>query len=116
MTAEARVIGSLAVYFEFERKETSPGTADLSGTWTSDDGFSYVIEQFGDQAVLTEFGLGGMATGFAAGPVDGSLYTFDFQAADGGFGTGSLELDGDTLTGSFDNAVTGISIPVALHR
>lgn len=96
--------------------ETAPGTADFSGTWTSDDGFSYVIEQFGDQAVLTEFGLGGMATGFAAGPIDGSLYTFDFQAADGGFGTGSMELDGDTLTGSFDNAVTGISIPVVLHR
>ena len=77
--------------------ETAPGPADFSGTWTSDDGFSYVIEQFGDQAVLTEFGFGGMATGFAGGPVDGSLYTFDFQAADGSFGTGSLELDGDTL-------------------
>ena len=66
--------------------------------------------------MLTEFGFGGMATGVGAGSVDGSLYTFDFQAADGSFGTGSLELDGDTLTGSFDNAVTGLSIPVVLRR
>ena len=96
--------------------ETTPGLADISGTWLSDAGFTYVIEQFGTQAVLTEVGFGGMTTGVGIGFVDGPLYTFEFQAADGSFGTGSLELAGDTLSGSFDNAVTGISTPVTLHR
>ncbi len=27
--------------------ETAPGTADLGGTWFGDNGFTYVIEQFG---------------------------------------------------------------------
>ncbi len=96
--------------------ETAAGTADLSGTWLGDNGFTYVIEQFGDEAVITEIGFGGMTTMVGGGIVDGSLFTFDFQAVDGSFGTGSLELDGDTLTGSFDNAVSGLSVPAVLRR
>jgi hypothetical protein len=96
--------------------EGAPGLIDISGTWISDDGFTYVIEQFGNQAVLTELGFGGMATGFASGTVDGTSYTFDFQAADGSFGTGSLDLADDTLSGSFDNAVTGLSTAATLRR
>jgi hypothetical protein len=34
---------------------------------------------------------------------------------DGSFGTGSLELAGDRPSGSFDNAVTGISTLVVLR-
>ena len=66
--------------------------------------------------MLTEIGFGGMTTGVGSGVVDGSRFTFDFQAADGSFGTGSLQLDGDTLTGSFDNAVSGLSTPAVLRR
>jgi Protein of unknown function (DUF2510) len=96
--------------------DTPPGTADLTGTWLGDKGFTYFIEQYGDQAVISEIGLGGMTTAVGSGFVDGPLFTFDFQAVDGSFGRGSLELDGDTLTGSFDNLVTGFSTPVVLHR
>jgi hypothetical protein len=96
--------------------ETAPGTADLSGTWQGDNGFTYVIEQFGDEAVISEIGFGGMITSVGGGVVDESLFTFDFQAIDGSFGTGSLQLDGDTLTGSFDNAVSGLSTPAVLRR
>lgn len=88
---------------------------DLSGTWTGDDGFTYVIEQFGDQATITET-LDGMTYGVGSGSVSGPLFTFTFNAINGSFGTGSLELDGDMLTGSFDNFVTGLSLPAALRR
>jgi hypothetical protein len=96
--------------------DTTPGTADLTGTWLGDKGFTYFIEQYGDQAVISEIGSGGMRTAVGSGFVDGPLFTFDFQAVDGSFGRGSLELDSDTLTGSFDNLVTGFSTPVVLHR
>jgi hypothetical protein len=96
--------------------ETAPGTVDLTGTWLGDNGFTYAIEQFGEQAVISEIGFGGMITGVGSGLVDGSVFGFDFQAADTTFGTGSLVLDGDTLTGSFDNAVTGLSTPLVLRR
>jgi hypothetical protein len=93
-----------------------PVTAiDISGTWTGDDGFTYVIEQFGDQATITET-LDGMTYGVGSGTVTGPLFTFSFNAINGSFGTGSLELDGDTLTGSFDNLVTAFSSPATLRR
>jgi hypothetical protein len=88
---------------------------DISGTWTGDDGFTYVIEQFGDQATITET-LDGMTYGVGSGTVTRQLFTFAFNAINGSFGTGSLELDGDTLTGSFDNLVTGLSSPATLRR
>lgn len=96
--------------------ETSPGTADLSGSWRGDNGFTYLIEQYGDEAVISELGFGGMITSVGGGIIDGSQYNFDFQAVDGSFGTGSLALAGDTLTGSFTNAVSGLTTPVVLHR
>ncbi len=65
--------------------------------------------------MISEVGFG-MTTSVGGGIVDGSLFTFDFQAIDGSFGTGSLRLDGDTLTGSFDNAVSGLSTPAVLRR
>jgi hypothetical protein len=89
--------------------------ADVSGTWIGDDGFTYFIQQFGDQVTITET-LGGMTYGVGSGTVTGPLVTFDFNGIDGSFGTGSLELDGDTLTGSFANFVTGLSSPAVLHR
>jgi hypothetical protein len=95
---------------------TAPGTADLSGSWHGDNGFTYVIEQYGDEAVISELGFGGMITSVGGGIVDGSLYTFDFEAVDGSSGTGSLALGGDTLTGSFTNAVSGLTTPAVLHR
>jgi hypothetical protein len=98
-----------------ETGDAAPSPIDISGTWISDDGFTYVIEQFGNQAVLTEL-VGGMATGVGSGTVDGTAYTFDFEAADGSFGTGSLDLADDILSGSLHNAVTGISSAATLRR
>jgi hypothetical protein len=89
--------------------------ADLSGTWTGDDGFTYLIEQFGNQATITET-LAGMTYGVGSGTVTGPLFTFAFNAVNGSFGTGSLELAGETLTGSFDNLTTGFSSPAVLRR
>ena len=66
--------------------------------------------------MISELGFGGMITSVGGGIVDGSQYNFDFQAVDGSFGTGSLALAGDTLTGSFTNAVSGLTTPVVLHR
>jgi hypothetical protein len=57
-----------------------------------------------------------MTYGVGSGAVTGPLFTFAFNAADGSFGTGSLGLDGDTLTGSFDNLVTALSTPAVLRR
>jgi hypothetical protein len=95
---------------------TAPGTADLTGTWVGDNGFTYVIEQYGDQAVISEVAFDGMKTAVGSGTVEGSDFTFDFQAFDGSVGTGSLERDGNTLTGSFDNILTGLSTPLVLTR
>lgn len=92
------------------------GSADLSGTWTGDDGFLYEIEQFDDQAVITELSLDGLALAVGTGTVDGTTFGFTFEALDGSFGTATLELDGDTLSGTFTNDVTGISVPAVLRR
>jgi hypothetical protein len=57
-----------------------------------------------------------MTYGVGSGTVTGPLFTFAFNAIDGSFGSGSLELDGGTLTGSFNNLVTGFSSPAVLRR
>lgn len=93
-----------------------PPRVDLSGTWTGDNGFTYVIEQYGDQAVMTEVGFDGMTTAVASGNVDESRFDFDFQSIDGSLGTGLLDLDGNTLRGVFENATLGISTPAVLRR
>jgi hypothetical protein len=102
-----------------EASGTSPpvGVADLGGTWRGDNGFDYVIEQFGDQAVISELTPDGLITAVGMGPVEGSLFVFDFEAADGSTGVGQLELDGDdTLSGVFENFASGFSVPATLRR
>jgi hypothetical protein len=111
---QARELESQAA--EAETGATAPGTVDVSGTWIGDNGFTYAIEQFDDQAVIIETAFDGMITAVGSGIVGGPRFNFDFQAVDGSFGTGSLTLDGDTLSGTFDNGVTGLSTPAVLHR
>jgi hypothetical protein len=93
-----------------------PNAADLAGTWTSEAGFTYVIEQWGAEAVITEIGPGNLTSAVGMGTIDGNAFSFDFQAADGSFGVGELTIDGDTLTGGFFNSTIGLSVPVVLHQ
>jgi hypothetical protein len=90
--------------------------ADITGTWLGDNGLTYVIQQFGNQATFSEIGFGGMTTATGSGFVEDSAYTFDFASFDSSGGTGRLRLDGDTMTGSFTNLFTGITTPLTLRR
>jgi hypothetical protein len=90
--------------------------ADITGTWLGDNGLTYVIQQFGNQATFSEIGFGGMTTATGSGFVEDSAYTFDFASFDSSGGTGRLRIDGDTMTGSFTNLFTGITTPLTLRR
>ena len=108
---------------QFENEAQAQGTGaiaadvvDITGAWLGDNGLTYVIQQFGNQATFSEIGFGGMTTATGSGLVDDSAYTFDFASFDGSGGTGRLRLDGDTMSGSFSNLFTGITTPLALRR
>jgi hypothetical protein len=96
--------------------QTTPSLVDLNGTWTGDNGFTYVIEQFGNQAVISEIAPGGLTTAVGMGSMQDSTLTFDFEAVDGSAGTGTLQLDGGTLRGVFANVFTGLVTTVELRR
>src|SRR5262245_58651255 len=91
-------------------------TANITGTWLGDNGWTYIFQQFGDQATFSEIGFGGMTTATGSGLVEDSVYSFDFASFDGSGGTGHLRLDGDTMTGSFTNLFSGITTPLTLRR
>jgi hypothetical protein len=92
------------------------GAADIGGTWLGDNGLTYVIEQFGDEATFSEIGFAGMITATGSGFVDDSVFEFDFASFDGSGGEGQLRVDGDTMSGSFTNLFTGITTPLTLWR
>lgn len=89
----------------------------ISGTWSSPDGFSYEIEQFGGNAVIAEECSCGGITAYGEGQFNGSVFEFDYQAYNGSTGEGQLTLSGaDTMTGAFHNDSNGVTVPVQLTR
>lgn len=90
---------------------------ELSGQWDGDNGFAYVIEQFGDQATITELTPDGLVSATGAGTIDGTTFTFEYTAADLSVGAGVLEqVDRDQLDGSFQNLATGATVPITMTR
>lgn len=92
-----------------------PATVNLSGQWQANNGLTYVITQYGSEAVIAEYTAYGItATGY--GTVDSRGFVdFQYQAVDGSVGTAYLELmEENHLVGQFAS-VTG-SWPVELWR
>lgn len=92
------------------------GVADFTGTWSATNGFTYVISQFGDAAVIQEQSLYG-TTAYGEGTIDESQASFNFTAFDGSFGTASLQLTGtNQIQASFFNATYGTSSTLFMTR
>lgn len=90
---------------------------NISGTWSSSDGFSYQIEQFGGNAVIAEECSCGGITAYGEGQFNGAVFAFDYAAYNGSTGEGQLTLsDSNTLTGAFHNDSSGGTVPVRLTR
>ena len=114
-------IGDQASQFEDDAREQGgddqvAAGSGVAGAWTGDNGFSYLIEQWGPEAVITEVSPEGLTTATGIGTFDGQVFLFDFQAADGSIGFGELTLSGDTLTGSFSNLAAGSTFSAVLRR
>ena len=88
---------------------------DLTGVWSASNGFTYAIEQVGDQATITEVAPDGTVTAAGVGLMDGASFDFDYTAADlsTGFGildlTGSGQLEGSSRTSTRASASTSRS-------
>lgn len=88
---------------------------DLSGRWTGANGFTYVIQQVGRQAVIQELS-GTLVTAVGEGSVYGQKVHFDAQAVNGVSTSVDLALDGpDVLRGTFTNAYFGTA-PATMTR
>lgn len=94
----------------------APAGIDLTGQWAGDNGLTYVIQQYGPQAVIQEMSYYGV-TATGNGTFDGTTAWFSFVAFDGSTGEAVLTLqDQRTLSGTFTNYVAGVTVPATLRR
>ncbi len=87
-------------------QETSVASVRIAGDWfVGSLPGSYVIEQVGTAATITEFDGFGNITAVGQGTLIGSSFTFDYVNAVGFSGFGELTLDptGNFLSGFFED-------------
>jgi hypothetical protein len=90
-----------------EGSGTTAGLVDLTGSWQGDNGFTYLIEQYGSEAVIEETSIYGV-TAVGRGEVDGTQFDFMYEAYDGSQGSGTLVLDASgVLSGTFNLSYGG---------
>lgn len=98
--------------------DTSADTdIDLTGNWSGANDFSYRIEQFGNEVVVSEIHPLYGTTGVGNGTFDGDTLSMNFVVADGSTGHAELRLDGpNRLEGTFENYGSGARITAVLTR
>jgi hypothetical protein len=115
-----RQIDDLEAQAQDESVPATPSDAVVAGTWQGDNGFTYVLQQFGTSVVLQERSEAYGITATGSGWVSGSTVTVEYQAANWTRGTAQLQVTSTgslptTLSGEFLNDTYG-SMPVTLTR
>ncbi|TDU91256.1 uncharacterized protein DUF2510 [Kribbella voronezhensis] len=92
-------------------------TVNLTGQWTpTQGGFSWQIEQYGNQVVVREVTPYGI-TAVAQGTLAGTVANLTYQAVDGSSGSNVLQLvDNRTLRGTVRSYATNAESTIELHR
>lgn len=95
--------------------QSSPEIVSIAGAWTGGSA-SYLIEQYGDVAVITEQSPYGI-TAYGVGRIAGTEFVFDYEVYDGSVGRGYLRLvDSSTLRGQFANHTYDATVEAQLNR
>lgn len=95
---------------------TDANVADFGGTWIGANGLTYVINQFGDAAVIEEQSPFGISA-YGEGTVFGDVAEFQYTAYDGSVGVAELALvSPDRLSGAFHSFTYGVSTPAEMTR
>ncbi|MBI5056724.1 MAG: hypothetical protein HZB61_08930 [Nitrospirae bacterium] len=92
--------------------------SNISGIWQAAGGISYTIQQSGNMIALQEMNVVYGVTAVGQGSLSGQSVNVAYNTIVGTTGRLILEIskDGRQLTGSYSDAVTGISGPVTLYR
>ena len=95
-----------------------PVVVNISGTWQSAVGLSYVIQQNGPQVEVQEMGAYGPTGGAGQGTLSGYTLDLQYRTSTGSVGRGLLQIapDGHQISGAFTDFSTGMSIPTVLYR
>jgi hypothetical protein len=93
------------------------GIADLSGTWQSNFGLSYIINQFGNAITIQEvhpvYGITAVGQGVISQGSINISYVNAFYAR----GTGMLQLNNyRQMNGQFTDLATGFTTYITLYR
>ncbi len=90
----------------------------LAGTWHSAQGVSYLIQQNAAALTIQEINPLYGITAVGQGTIAGRPVQFSITTAAGTWGTAQLTLaaDGRQLDGRYAGLVTGLVVPLALHR
>ncbi|MCK6561408.1 hypothetical protein HUU39_14835 [candidate division KSB1 bacterium] len=94
------------------------GSNVLAGTWHSAQGVSYLIQQNAAALTIQEINPLYGITAVGQGAIAGQSVQFSISTAAGTWGTAQLTLsaDGRQLAGRYADLVTGLVVPLALHR
>jgi hypothetical protein len=94
--------------------------ANVAGFWRTPTGIQYSIQQQGAVVALQETNplFGGVITAVGSGTLAGPNLTLAVTTAAGTTGTAHLRLspDGSQLVGQYQDAVTGMVVPLQLFR
>ncbi len=101
-----------------EEPGAAAGMNALAGTWHSAQGVSYRIQQYGAAMTIQEINPIYGITAAGLGTLAGQNLQFAISTAVGTWGTAQLTLsaDGRQLAGRYADLVTGLVVPLALHR
>lgn len=93
--------------------------ANINGSWQGSDGFTYMIEQSGNQVNVYGLNAYGVPIMTGQGTFSGSkTIHFNFSLADGTVGESTLEVadHGRVINGAFNNHTTGLFSQIILSR
>ncbi len=94
----------------------APDVLNIGGVWSGSNGFTYVISQFGELAVLEEQGFYG-TTAYGEGQVFATGASFTYGAYDGSFGRAELfVVNGNRIDAQFYNDFYQTTAVVTLTR
>ena len=91
---------------------------DISGTWQSAAGLSYIIGQSGSAVTIQEINAFGIVTAEGQGIIVGRDIDISYVTAVGTLGRALLTVSGDgrRITGTFEDLTVGSVIPATLFR
>lgn len=91
---------------------------DLTGSWESDEGVTYILSQQGNTVTLQEMNPLFGVTAVGEGRLNNNQLSITYMTALGTQGQGVLRVidDGDELSGTITDLTTGFTQPLVIYR